>query len=244
MRVVCRQSVGRIRICLAQAFLLLVLAGCQGMPHEGDPATREFRWRDLAKSDIDLVAEVTLRQHRAYLRELADKLYRRNPAQLRRGVGEREAALRQIMGRPERGLLAQWRGRRGVRLVELALAAGFEGDRVAAFVYGLRSMAVAAYGSEDEFFLSDEYDPQKIYHLARNIEIAAWRLRAARDTSGRALLLSVGIDAGGEVNASYERLFGKLIALHDHFAQVVADSAHRRIKNVIQGVASAVFFPL
>ncbi len=229
---------------LALAFLLLVLAGCQGMPREDGPAVREFRWRDLAKSDIDLVAEVTLRQYRTYLRELADKLYRRNPTQLRRGVGEREAALRQIMGRPGPGLLAQWRGRRGVRLVELALSAGFEGDRVAAFVYGLRSMVVAAYGSEDEFFLSDEYDPQKIYHLARNIEIAAWRLRVTRDAEGRPLLLSVGIAPDGAVNASYERLFGKLIALHDHFAQVVADSTHRRIKNVIQGVASAVFFPL
>jgi len=244
MRTVCHQSVGRIIGGLALAFLLLALVGCQGMPREGGPAAREFRWRDLAKSDIDLVAEVTLRQHRAYLRELADKLYRRNPTQLRRGVGDREEALRQILGRPGRGMLAQWRERRGARLVELALSKGFEGDRVAAFVYGLRSMAVAAYGSEDEFFLSDEYDPQKIYHLARNLEIAAWRLRAARDASGRALLLSVGIDAGGEVNASYERLFGKLIALHDHFAQVVADSTHRRIKNVIQGVASAVFFPL
>jgi len=41
-----------------------------------------------------------------------------------------------------------------------------------------------------------------------------------------------------------ERLVGKLVALQDHFAQIVADTSNRRSKNVIQSVASAVFFPI
>lgn len=205
---------------------------------------RDFRMQDVAKGDIDMVAEITVRQHRRYLRELAEKLYRRNPDQLRRGLGERAAAVRALLGSPPRRLSAQWQNRRGGDLITLALSAEFRGDRVAAFVYGLRSMGIAAYGGEGDFYLSHDYDPQKIYYLARNIEIAAWRLRAARTAGGPPVLLSGGAGPDGTFNASYERLFGKLVALHDHFAQVVAEAGNRRIKNVIQSVASAVFFPI
>ncbi len=205
---------------------------------------RDFRLQDVAKGDIDMVAEITVRQHRRYLRELAEKLYRRNPDQLRRGLGEREAAVRALLGSPPRRLSVQWQNRRGGDLIMLGLSEGFRGDRVAAFVYGLRSMAIAAYGGEGDFYLSHDYHPQKIYYLARNVEIAAWRLRARRDARGRPLLLSGGAGPGGTFNASFERLFGKLVALHDHFAQVVAEASNRRIKNVIQSVASAVFFPI
>ncbi len=115
---------------------------------------------------------------------------------------------------------------------------------MAALIYGLRTMLVDAYGGEREFYLAHEYDPQKIYYLARNIEIAAWRLRSKRDPDGHLYLLSIGRDAQGVVNTSFERLVGKLIALQDRFAQIVADTSNRRIKNVIQSVASAVFFPI
>ncbi len=226
---------------------LMLVAGCQVRPAPDAPLQPgRFQINDVAKSDIDLVAEVTVRQSLGYLRELALKLYQRNPSQLRRGgyAADRKAVVARLMGVPDRHMRAQWRGRTGGRLIGLALAPEFTGDRVAALVYGLRSMLAAAYGGEGPFYLAHEYDPQKIYYLARNFEIAAWRLRHARDAQGRLLLLSTGMDAGGAINASYERLEGKLIALQDHFARVVADSSNRRIKNVIQGLASAVFFPI
>ena len=101
-----------------------------------------------------------------------------------------------------------------------------------------------AYGGEYEFFLHHEFDPQKLYYLARNIEIASWRLRNKKWPDGRLFLLSSGADQNGVSNLSYERLFGKLIALQDHFAYVVADTTNRRIKNVVQSMATAVFFPI
>ena len=39
-------------------------------------------------------------------------------------------------------------------------------------------------------------------------------------------------------------LAGKLVALQDLMAKVVADGSNRQIKNVIQRVTSAVFFPI
>jgi hypothetical protein len=46
------------------------------------------------------------------------------------------------------------------------------------------------------------------------------------------------------VNLTFSRIFGKLIGMNDLFAEVVADTTNRTIKNVIQGFASAVFFPI
>jgi hypothetical protein len=227
--------------------VLLLSAGCQLRPGPDAPLqARRFEIKDVAKSDIDLVAEVTVRQSLAYLRALALKLYQRNPAQLRRGGyrGDVHSVVARLMGTPSPAMRAPWRGHSGGALITLGLSPAYAGDRVAALIYGLRGMLAAAYGGEGPFYLAHEYDPQKIYYLARNIEIAAWRLRHARDPRGRLLLLSTGVDTQGMINASYERLTGKLIALQDHFARVVADSSNRRIKNVIQGLASAVFFPI
>ncbi len=227
--------------------VVLVLSGCQIHSLERTGLTSsEFRVEDVVKGDIDQVAEVTVRQSHAYLRLLADKLYRRNPDQLQlagKGV-EREVVVSWLLGEPPAALQAQWQGKRAAELIVLGFAEQYAGDRVAALVFGLRTMMADAYGGEKSFYLGHPYDPQKIYHLARNIEIAAWRLKSVRDGAGRPLLLSVGRDDRGVLNTSFERLVGKLVALHDHFAQVVADTGSRRIKNVIQSVASAVFFPI
>jgi hypothetical protein len=225
-------------------FGLSLLVGCQSTPSADDPVKPSgFELRNVVKGDTDLVAEISVRQARDYLRELARKLYLRNPNQLlRAGRTELDVphAVDRLFATP--AVVPQLQGKRSADAILLAFDESFEGDRVAAFIYGLRSMTADAYGGEGEFYLSNEYDAQKLYYLARNVEIADWRLRSKRDVEGRLFLQSSIAD--GDVNLSFERLFGKLIGLHDQFAQVVADINDRRIKNVIQGVASAVFFPI
>lgn len=224
----------------------LLLAGCQSQAmRDGPVQPRDLTLNDIAKGDIDMVAEISVRQSHAYLRELADKLYRRNPTQLVRALAAGEhpsVAVRRLFDDGVRPLAL--RKYHGAAAIEMAFDEHYSGDRVAAFITGLRDMQRDAYGSESEFFLYHEYDPQKLYYLARNIEIASWRLRNKRHGDGQLFLLSSGIDESGVLNLSYERLFGKLIALQDHFAHVVADTTNRRIKNVVQSVAGAVFFPI
>ena len=63
----------------------LMLGACMTQPKPSDPVQpREFRLSDVAKSDVDMAAEVAVKQWRSYLREIAEKLYLRNPNQLRR----------------------------------------------------------------------------------------------------------------------------------------------------------------
>jgi hypothetical protein len=106
----------------------------------------------------------------------------------------------------------------------------------------MRSMLLHAYGDKVEFYMHDAFDPQKLHFLARNLEVAFWKLRHDRDAGGELYLLSNSLEGTGDL--SFERLAGKLISLQDHMAQVVADTTNRQIKNVVQRVASAVFFPI
>lgn len=227
------------------AVLVLLLAGCQTQTPKDSPVqAREFQMEDVAKSDTDMVAEVTVRQSVGYLRELAAKLYRRNPNQLAlsQHADDQAAAVEQIFAADFMPPFAD--KARAAAAIQQALNPDYQGDRVAAYVYGLYSMLLDAYGGVDTFYFHHEYDPQKLYNLARNVEVASWLLRQRQGEQGQPLLLSSGLSAEGVFNFSYERLFGKLVALQDHYAQVVADSTSRRIKTVILGVVSTVFLPI
>lgn len=228
---------------IAVVLLACGLLGCQTQGERQVVESQEFEIDDLAKADIDMVAEVNIRQSMDYLRELARKLYVRNPNQLPRGGhASRAAALDALFGLRRPARYPGLRGRRSSEAIQLAFDETFVGDRVAAFVEGMRTMLLDGYGGKQEFYLPDMLDPQKLHYLARNFEIAFWKLGHDREASGELFLLSNALDGSGDL--SFERLAGKLIGLQDHMAQVVADTTNRRIKNVIQTVASAVFFPI
>lgn len=222
-----------------------VTVGCQpyyGRPSPDVPAD-EFQVSDLAKSDVDMVAEITVEQSLEYLRELARKLYVRNPVQLWRGGHvTREKALYALFGQRRLPYYPGIEGRRSAAAIYLAFDRGFEGDRVGAFIEGMRTMLLDAYEGKRAFYLHDALDPQKLHYLARNFEIAFWQLEHKTDEDGRLLLLSNDLVAPGDL--SFERLAGKLIALQDQMASVIADTSNRQIKNVIQGMATRVFFPI
>lgn len=221
-----------------------LLAGCAAPPRHAQPVQgRAFDIKQLAKSDVDMVADVSVSQSLVYLRGLARKLYARNPRQLERGrYGTQDAALHALFAPGRRTRYAGLGGRRSSQAIGLAFDPAYSGDRVAAFIEGMRTMLLDAYGGKSRFYLHDSLDPQKLHYLARNFEIAFWKLGHDRDPAGRLYLLSNSLSGSG--NLSFERLAGKLIGLQDHMAQVVADRTNRQIKNVIQSVASAVFFPI
>lgn len=238
-------NLARIRIghCCLLA-LLLLLGGCQSRPTQEDPVrARAFEFGNLAKADVDMVAEINVQHSMGYLRDLARKLYVRNPNQLRiSGFASREAALDVLFAPGAGARFAGLQKQRSSDAIALAFDDRYQGDRVAAFVHGMRTMLLDGYGGKHRFYLPDLLDPQKLHYLARNFEIAFWKLGHDRNGQGEFYLLSNSLEGTGDL--SFERIAGKLIGLQDHMAQVVADSSNRQIKNVIQSVASAVFFPI
>jgi hypothetical protein len=70
--------------------------------------------------------------------------------------------------------------------------------------------------------------------------VLAWRLSNARDASGNLLLLS-NSRPGEEENLSYERIFGKMIAIQDLMAFTMVGKWERGASYMFQ---KAVFLPM
>jgi len=224
-------------------FLIMVLSlfGC-ALPYSKQEqiSQKEFKLEDIAKADTDMFVDVSMRQSMEYLKTLAYKLYLRNPNQLNNK--NIDHAVARLFVKKRKDTLDELAGKRSVEAIQLVFDEDFKGDRVAALIDGLRGMLLDAYGGKTEFYMLDSYNPQKIYNFARNLEIAFWKLGNDKTQDGQFFLLSNG--TGIIKNLSFERLYGKLISLHDFVAIVIADTTNRSIKNVIQGVATMVFLPI
>ncbi len=203
-----------------------------------------FRPQNLVKSDIDLVADLHYRETQSLMRELTVKLYKRNPAQLKRGPGHSvKQRIDQLFSQVGYVPYKELSFARGTEALELALSSDYKGDRVMAVMAGLNGMIRHAYDYKGEFFMFDELDQQKLYESARNVEILVWRLAHSGRLSSSPLLLTNSLP-GEPVNLSFERLFGKLIASQDMMAEVLALKNERFINRAAQNVAALVFFPL
>ena len=208
------------------------------------PAEAEFRATELLKSDVDSAAELHLQESLASTRLLMEKLYRRNPRELKKGgFLTIEAAVARGFD-PKYGFrMPELKGAHGTEAIQLALRPEYAGDRVFAFSVGLAGMVVLAYGDKTEIYLTDTLDAQRLYNAARNVEIAAWKLANARDAQGQLLVLSNEAAADAQ-NLSFEREIGKLIAYQDVMARVTAQRTNRIIRRSTQFIATAVFLPL
>ena len=195
----------------------------------------------LAKTDIDMMADTSLNELNHLIEELLTKLYKRNPRELDRlsgmSVGQRQ---NQIFDAPGRLVFKELNNKQGTDAMELALNPGYQGDRVFALMAGLMGMVRSAYNWQSEQFILDSLDGQKLFDSARNIEVLAWRLSNARDASGKLLLLS-NSQPGEVENLSYERIFGKMIAIQDLMAFTVVGKWDRGLNSVLM---KAVFLPM
>ena len=205
-----------------------------------------FKVQNLAKGDIDFVADGHYRETQRLLKELTIKLYRRNPSELlKKPHTSIELRTQKLFGHDGPLIFAELDFQQGTDALDLALDNDFQGDRVLALMAGLNGMIRHAYEYRSESFMFDKLDQQKLYQSARNIEVLIWRLKRARERGNNVgpLLLTNSL-TGEPSNLSFERLFGKLIALQDMMAVIVSQQNDRLINKVTQNVASMVFFPL
>lgn len=212
--------------------LIAALAGCGG-----------YEIKNLAKSDIDLVTDEFIAETRTLVRELTVKLYKRNPDQLRRGsVNTIDDRLRQLLDNPQTLAFEELGGAQELAALELVFDPYFTGDRAFALVVGLGGMLRLAYGYNRETFIFDSLDPALLETSARNTEILLWRLKHNRRDDGRPFLVTAEY-RGVVDNLSFERLFGKLIALQDMMARIASDADDRTVTKVVH-TATSVFIPL
>jgi hypothetical protein len=211
---------------LVTLLLATFLAGCGS-----------YEIKNLAKSDIDLVADEFIAESRREVRELLIKLYKRNPDQLAK-----------IPGMTVEGRLAQLKTTRGALAfleldgLNLTFDPQFRGDRVFALVVGLGGMLRQAYGYKPELFIHDQLNAAALLTSARNVEVLLWKLKNTRKPNGELYLITYEYQ-GVIDNLSFERLFGKLIVLQEMMARIAGDSGDRAVNSAVHAVSSA-FLPL
>lgn len=229
-------------LCLAG---LLTLCACSTNPAPGKQAARGsgIEPTQLGKSDMDRVAEAHLQDALASLRVLAEKLYKRNPKELKKGGwAKADDAVERLFGKQHNWRFPELEGRYGSDAIALAFKADYGGDRVFALMAGLGGMTLAAFGDRYEFYMFDDVNAQRLYNAARNMEIAVWKLGHDKDGEGNLLLLSN--EMAGASNLSYEREFGKVIGNLDTLSRIIADKTNRAVVKVMQSMATAVFLPV
>jgi hypothetical protein len=141
---------------------------------------------NIAKSSLDTVAEF---HHQAAIKhphDLAGKLYKRNPHELRKSGIDLTTRLNQ--------LFAQATTRQSNQANELLMKAfqiDYADDRAYAYMHGLIAIVMSSYSFQTEFYVFDQLDAQKNYNSARNIEVAAWKLNSSKDANGIPYLITI-----------------------------------------------------
>lgn len=197
----------------------------------------------MAKSNIDEVSEIHMQQVASILRTLTEKLYKKNPSELKKNSHQTiESRLNRIFNCPPDKHMAELDHKDGTDAILLGFEPDYKGDRIFAMMYGLYTMIHASYNSKCELFIPDALDEQALYNSARNIEIFVWRLNNRSKEDGQPLIAANSLE--GEVkNLSYERMFGKLISLQDTMALIVSNRTGRIIKEAVLFTGMA-FLPI
>ncbi len=230
----------------------MLLAGCvmpQGTAPSGasaqGPRQEGMSADQLMQTDFNRTVTLAMRDNLSSLYTLLDKLYRRNPREWRKaGQADQAAAIARVRGmieqrRPPPGLA----GLRDIQVLAVALDPAYQGDRVAAFVYGLADTILAAHDGKIRFYATDALDGQRIYNAARNVEAAAWLLASRRNPQGGPLLLANEMSAQA-INLSFEREFGALVGRLDLIANLLGENTRRIGINYAQGLLFFNFLPV
>lgn len=229
-----------MRLAWMTAIVLpLLIAGCAGKGRQ-----ERFEFRQLAKSDLDYVVDANIKSLHEYLYDLTTKLYARNPGELRKVAGRSiEGRLEQLFRHEGPLVFEELNSKQSTEAILLGLDASYQGDRVFAVMAGLTDMIRRSYNYKSEYFILDELDQQKLYNSARNIEVLVWRLNHRQGLHGQPWLLTNDTN-DASANLSFERLFGKMIALQDNLANISAQKNNRSISTVVQRAAAWVFIPI
>ena len=199
----------------------------------------------LGKNDFDRMADVELAENMQSLRNLMLKLYKRNPHELAKSTADNAEKMVEWVFEGELQHHFKFKkidNKQGTQAIFLAFDSNYQGDRVLPFIVGLQTMLLKAHNDKTDFYFTDRIEPQHIYNVARNIEIAAWKLSTARDINGNLYLLTNEIN-DKDRNLSFEREFGKMIGRTDLYAISLAEKSQRLISRVLQNLATAVFLP-
>jgi len=220
--------------------LITFLAACSSNTKQA------FNIKSLAKSELDMVIDEHLTQTSSQAQTLLIKLYKRNPRELKKAPTNTtvQTRIKQLFGSPRQIQFNELNDKYANAALLEAFNPNFKGDRVFAYMAGVAGILHTSYNFQDEFFMLDPINEQRVYNSARNLETASWLLNNSASDRGELYILSNSYSPAGIINLSYERLFGKIIASQDILANIIANRNNRTISKVLHGFASTTLLPL
>lgn len=233
--------------CLLLTVLsMLFMAGCTHRDGQGIiTQLREGKPQEFLQTSVDRMATLAMRDNLDSLYLLMNKLYLRNPQELKKSgfldarTAEKQVRLAIELQQP----LPTLGGKKDLAALSFAMSPEFLGDRVGAFIYAIGSMLVTAHGNRVEFYMTDAINPTFVNNAARNIEKATWILSQRQTAQGAPLLFSNEISEEGS-NLSFAVEFGKIVARLDLLTQML-DERYRRIGlNYAQSLLFLNFLPV
>jgi hypothetical protein len=242
------------------ALISIVASGCASQAQQPEAITTPTKpipeqkdrgsINQMFKTDFDRLADIEIRENTQSMRTLMLKLYKRNPQELKKNkvfntnTLSAEEMVSQLFDHEQEHhyRFSAIENAQSTEAIFLAFKPQYEGDRIFAYIVGLETMLIKAHGGKYTFNMLDDIEPQYLYNVARNVEIAAWKLANSKDKNGKIYLLSNELNAN-EKNLSIEREFGKIIGRTDLFAISLAEKTQRTITRVIQNIATALFLP-
>lgn len=160
---------------LIACMTLLFVTGCsQQQGRDVISQFREGKPQEFLQTSVDRMATLTMRDNLDSLYLLMNKLYLRNPDELKKsGFLDARIAEKQVrMAIEQQQPLPALGGRKDLAALSYAMSPEFLGDRVGAFIYAIGSMLVTAHGDRLEFYMTDAINPTFVNNAARNIEKA------------------------------------------------------------------------
>ncbi|RYF33761.1 MAG: hypothetical protein EOO26_06985 [Comamonadaceae bacterium] len=208
--------------------LALLLTGCGAF--RSTERAEAYSGNEWLQSSANRVANLALRDNLQSIRRVQLTLYRRNPREWRKWAPSADEAIKRTWDAVSVGTpLPELRGATGIDAIRMAFDTGpqaFQGDRVAALVYGWASMLKEANGGTWEQKMLDGTDAENAYRAARNLEISLWLLGSKTGADGQPLLLATEISERGR-NLVADRELSKVTARLDLMA-AQADEKYRR----------------
>lgn len=210
-----------------------------------DPGTEDMSADQLMQTDFNRTLTIAMRDNLASIALLLDKLYKRNPREWRKSGhsshAQAVAAVRAMIGQrtPPHDIV----GLQDIEILAVALDPGYQGDRVAALIYGITDTIIVAHDGKTRFYALDLLDGQRVYNAARNVEAAAWLLASREDASGKPLMLSNEITDAFS-NLSFEREFGAIIGRLDLVSNLLGENPRRLGINYAQNLLFFRFLPV
>ncbi len=242
-------SVTRLRRCCLALLVGVSMLFSGGCSHQqGQDMVTQFsnaRPQEFLQTSVDRMATLSMHDNLQSLYLLMNKLYLRNPEELRKsGFLDARTAEKQVrMAIEQQQPLPTLGGKKDLAALSYAMSPEFLGDRVGAFIYAIGSMLVTAHGNRLEFYMTDTIDPRFVSNAARNIEKATWLLSQRQNKDGKLLLFSNEISEEGS-NLSFAVEFGKIVARLDLLTQML-DERYRRIGlNYAQSLLFLNFLPV